>query len=275
MTDQNKGAKPVARKDLPELLRDKKQLGPQDSFCFACNPGLACFTDCCADINILLTPLDVLGMARRLGITTSEFLDRHTLTPITKELHLPVKILRMGDDDNKRCPFVGEGGCTIYEDRPWACRMYPLGMGLPPARAGKEPEPVYFLFEDDFCQGRAEKKEWRVQQWRDDQGVPEREVLERGFRDIVSHPYFIGGRTLDPKRIEMFHMACYDLDSFRSFLFDSTFLKRFELEEELVDKLRIDDHELLRFAFLWLRFAMFNEPTMKVREDAPKPRRPQ
>ena len=255
-------------------MQDKKQLGAEDTFCFGCHKGLPCFTDCCADINILLTPLDVLGMARRLEMTTGEFIVKHTLTPITKELHLPVKMLKMGDDEAKRCSFVGEDGCTIYEHRPWSCRMYPLGMGLPPARAGEEPEPVYFLFEDDFCRGRGEKTEWQVQQWRDDQGVPAREALERGFRDIVSHPFFIGGtRQLDPRQIEMFDMACYDLDRFREFIFESTFLKRFEIDDETAEQLRSDDEALLEFAFRWLRFAMFGEPTMKTREGASEVRR--
>jgi hypothetical protein len=97
--------------------------------------------------------------------------------------------------------------------------------------------------------------------------------MEAGYRGIVSHPWFIGGRQLDPKRMEIFHTACYDLDKFRDFVFDSTFLSRFELEDSLVATLRDDDMALLRFAFRWLRFALFAEPTMKVREGAPNVRR--
>ncbi len=64
----------------------------------------------------------------------------------------------------------------------------------------------------------------------------------------------------------MFYMACYDLDSFRSFVFESSFRERFELEPDLVEKLGADDAALLRFAFRWLRFALFGEPTMKPRQ---------
>jgi hypothetical protein len=151
--------------------------------------------------------------------------------------------------------------------------MYPLGSALPPARAGVEPEPVYFRFEDDFCKGGEESTEWTVAGYRQDQGVPEREALESGFKDIVSHPWFIGGRQLDPKRIEMFHTACYNLDTFRRFIFSSSFLKRFELEDELIKKLKTDDDALLAFAFRWLRFALFAEPTMKVKDTEKAPRR--
>jgi hypothetical protein len=174
-------------------------------------------------------------------------------------------MLRMQDEAESRCPFVGADGCTVYEDRPWACRMYPVGMALPPARAGVEPEPVSFLFEDDFCFGRKEPRVWTVPAWRSDQRVEDQEEIEEGFRSIVSHPWFIGGRQLDPKRMEMFFIACYDLDTFRRLVFHSSFLDRFVLASDLVERLKHDDLELLRFAFRWLRFSLFGEPTMTTR----------
>jgi Fe-S-cluster containining protein len=255
--------------EVPEALRDKRQLAKNERFRFGCHAGVPCFNQCCADVKIVLAPQDVLRLARRLNITTTAFLDRHALLPITKELQLPMVLLRMGDEPERRCRFVGEEGCTVYEDRPWACRMYPVGMALPPARAGVEPEPLRFLFEDDYCKGHAEGTDWTVDAWRADQGVQQQDELETGFLEIVSHPWFIGGRKLDPRRMEMFHTACYDLDKFRSFIFDSTFAERFEMDPELLDEIRSDDMALLRFAFRWLRFALFAEPTMKVRDDAP------
>ncbi len=252
---------------VPEVVTKHRNLAPEDTFRFGCHPGIACFNRCCADVNILLTPVDVLTLARRTGLATRAFLDRHTMVPITKELHLPVVMLRMGPEPDKRCPFSTPEGCGVYEDRPWACRMYPVGMALPPARAGVDPEPVYFLFEDEFCQGRTEPQEWTVERWRADQGVPAREALEAGFREIVSHPWFIGGRTLDPRRMEMFFMACYDLDSFRTFVFESSFLQRFIVDDAEVERLRTDDAALLAFAFRWLRFALFGEPTMTVHNE--------
>jgi uncharacterized protein len=251
---------------LPEALRNRKKLEAGEKFRFGCHRGLPCYTNCCADVNILLTPMDVLGLSRRLGIQTGEFIARHTLTPVTKDLHLPILMLRMDEAPGRKCPFVSAEGCTVYEDRPWSCRMYPVGMGLPPARAGEEPKPVYVLFEDDFCKGRNQPGQWTVGEWRADQDVAAREEIEAGYRELISHPWFIGGRQLDAKRMELFHTACYDLDKFRDFIFGSTFLSRFELEDALVAKLRNDDEALMRFAFRWLRFALFAEPTLKLRE---------
>ncbi len=257
--------------DLPEALRGQRQLGPDDTFQFGCHSKLACFTRCCADVNIFLTPVDVLNLARKLSITTGEFLERHAIIPITKELQLPVVVLRMGEEPEKRCPFVNDdNGCGVYEARPWSCRMYPVGMAMPPARAGVEPQPIHYLFQDDFCDGGQEAETWTVASWRENQGLGAHEELEEGFQQIVAHPWFIGGRQLNVKGIEMFHTACYDIDKFRRFVFDSTFTQRFELEDEYLEELRTNDEAMLRFAFRWLRFALFGEPTMKVRDDAAK-----
>ena len=46
--------------------------------------------------------------------------------------------------------------------------------------------------------------------------------------------------------MHMFYTACYDLDSFRAFVFESTFLERFELEAELVEQLQDRRLALLR-----------------------------
>jgi len=256
---------------LPEILEGKQQLSEDQPFPFTCHPGVPCFNACCADVNIVLTPFDALCLARRLDMHTHEFLETHTINPISKDLQLPIVLLKMNDDEGKRCPFVAEQGCTVYEDRPWACRMYPLGMAIPPARAGEEPQPIFFVFEDDHCKGRhqPDAKQWTAREWMTDQQIAQRDALESGFQDLVTHPWFIGGRRqLDPKRIEMFHMACYDLDTFRSFILESSFLDRFELEPGLAEQLKTDDEALLRFGFRWLRFAMFAEPTMKAREQS-------
>jgi Fe-S-cluster containining protein len=265
----------TADASLPQFLTDKRQLAEGESFEFTCHPGVPCFNSCCADVNIVLTPIDVLRLARRLGMNTREFLETHTSNPITKDLKIPMVMLKMTTEDGKPCPFVGDQGCTVYEDRPWACRMYPLAMAIPPARAGEDPEPVFFVFEDDHCKGReqADRKHWTSAKWREDQGLEAQDELETGFRDLVSHPWFIGGRTLDPKRMHMLYTACYDIDSFRSFVFESSFCERFDLEPEALEELKTNDEALLHFAFRWLRFALFAEPTLKVKPEAAERRK--
>ena len=66
----------------------------------------------------------------------------------------------------------------------------------------------------------------------------------------------------------MFFKACYDLDGFREMVFESTLFDRFEVSDEVKEALRTDDEALLEFAVSkWLRFALFHEDTMILRDE--------
>ncbi|MFA4837419.1 MAG: YkgJ family cysteine cluster protein, partial [Dehalococcoidia bacterium] len=101
----------------------------EHAFKFDCHTQVSCFGKCCRDVNIFLTPYDVLRMKNALGIPSAEFLEKYATPLILEENQLPVLLLKMGEDDaDKKCPFVSDAGCTIYNDRPWSCRMYPVGL---------------------------------------------------------------------------------------------------------------------------------------------------
>lgn len=250
-------------------LCDQPRLGLDDEFQFACHPGVECFNVCCRDVVIVLTPYDVLRLRRRLKMPSSEFLDRYTLIPFTKDQPFPVPILKMKDDEEKRCPFVSEEGCTVYSDRPWPCRMYPIGHAT--NRTSDRPigEAFWFLMKEDHCKGHYEPRRWTVRTWMEDQGTEPYDRMGEFYRDLTLHDKFVrDGLKLSPVQVEMFYMALYDLDRFRRFIFETSFLKRFEIQEERIAELEKDDEELLEFGFLWLRFALFGEKTMKIRPDA-------
>lgn len=81
------------------------------------------------------------------------------------------------------------------------------------------------------------------------------------------HPHLQEKKVLDEGKIQMFFTACYDLDGFRNMIFESTFLDRFEISNELIEQLKTDDEALLEFAVTkWLRFALFHEDTMIVKD---------
>jgi hypothetical protein len=146
--------------------------------------------------------------------------------------------------------------------------MYPLGLASP---RDKEAKDFYFVMKEDVCRGFEETPTWTVREWIEDQGMGAYDEFGRLFKEITLHKYFSDGRKLTPERMEMFYMACYDLDSFRRFVFGSSFLKRFEIEDDLLKEIREDDEELLRFAFRWLKLALFGEPTIKIRPEAMPP----
>ncbi len=270
MSDENAGPLPDdPREQLQEkILTDSPRLGPDDTFKFACHPGISCFNKCCGDVNIFLSPYDVLRMKRRLEMTSGEFLDKYTLLPVQKGMKTPVVVLRMKDDDAKTCQFLTDEGCGIYSDRPWPCRMYPLGLAASKDTPdGWRGERFYFLMQEEGCQGLCEAKDWTVRQWLEDQGIDEYDEWGEAFKELTLHDFFETGGTLTPDKMHMLFVACYDLDKFREFVFESTLLDRFEVDEDFVEQMRYDEESLLRFAFLWLRFSLFGEETVKVKAD--------
>ncbi len=251
------------------VLADHPRLGPDDPFTFACRPGISCFNRCCSDVNIFLSPYDVLRLKSRLGITSGEFLERYTLVPVQKAMRTPVVLLRMNEDDHRKCPFVTEAGCSVYADRPWPCRMYPVGLAAQRDTAdGWRGEHFYFLLRERGCKGFEESRDWTVREWLADQGVDPYEEWGDAWKELTLHEFFDMGGELAPEKLEMLFTACYDLDRFRRFVFESTLLARFDVDEDLVEEMRDDDEALLRFAFLWLRFSLFGEPTVRPHPEA-------
>ncbi len=253
------------------IIRDLPRLGPDDCFTFCCGKTLDCFTRCCADVSIVLTPYDVLRLKRALKIDSSEFLSRYTISPFTPDQKIPVRLLKMGEE-TKACPFVSEAGCQVYANRPWACRMYPLG-SAEPRNASDRDRAFHFLVREDLCHGHGTGVERTVRQWVEEQGIDEYEASNEGFRKLMLNEGWDAKEPLQPAQMEMYHMACYDLDRFRRFVFETKFLELFEVDEARVEAIRNDDEDLLDFAMDWLRFSLFHEKTMKIRKSVIEARR--
>src|SRR3972149_122659 len=64
--------------NAPQSLLIPVQLTLDDKFQFRCRKGIACFNKCCENIDILLTPYDIVRLKNRLGITSREFIDAYT-----------------------------------------------------------------------------------------------------------------------------------------------------------------------------------------------------
>ena len=248
------------------IFKEFPRLSPDSKFKFSCHQGLPCFGKCCGDVNIFLTPYDVLRMKKAVHLPSDEFLGKYTLPLILQEQQLPVALLKMGDDEHKRCPFVTADGCAIYADRPWACRMYPLGLASSKPAGGDE-EFCFIVEEGSFCHGFQEDREWTVKEWMDDQEINTYNKKSEAYMRLTMHKRFQEGKKLGPSKVQMFYQTCYNLDSFRSRLFESSFFDRFDVKNETIKKIKTDDEQLLNFGLNWLRFALFGENTLKVKDE--------
>ena len=60
-----------------------------ESFRFRCHEGLSCYNRCCRNLNLFLSPYDVLRLKQGLGITAGDFIDTYTDAVLRKGKTLP------------------------------------------------------------------------------------------------------------------------------------------------------------------------------------------
>jgi Fe-S-cluster containining protein len=254
-----------AESQEPEVIQNTPRLGPDDRFTFRCDPTIDCFGHCCQDVSILLTPYDALRMKKALGIDSSEFMEKYTSVAYSAEKRVPVVFLKMNESD-KKCQFISEKGCGVYTNRPWACRMYPLGMAERSTSDGAA-ERFYFVVKEELCHGHGKGCECSVSEFIDGQRVEPYDVMQSPFRRLLAaaaeHK-----EALTTDQCAMYYMALYDLDRFRRFVFETRFLSMFDLDEARVNALRTDDEELLELAVEWLAFGLFQRKSMRISKSA-------
>jgi Fe-S-cluster containining protein len=236
---------------------------------FECHPGVSCFTACCHNIKIILTPYDILVLRRRLDMPAHEFITLYTEPTYLEKTDMPgVQIKLTGE--NNGCPFVTPEGCTVYTDRPSACRYYPVGMadfhegGTDDAAE----EKFFFLVKEPHCKGHEEPKRWTIRDWRADQGVDVRDEMNKEWLRLIMRRKSFGLQaTLSDAAKRMFFMASTDLDTFRKFVFESSFLDTYEVDADTVAKIREDDVELMLFSFRYLANTLFGAAGMAIRPE--------
>ena len=245
--------------DLP-LPKNVKMLAPQEKFRFACHPQVSCFTDCCRDLELALTPYDVLRLKRALEMHSHAFLDRYVIIEQTEQETFPRLYLTMVDDGRASCPFVSAAGCNVYTDRPGACRTYPLGRAVSRDLQGGCTE-FYVLLSEPHCHGHhaASTKAFTVATWTEDQGLAPYNAANDALLPLIQHELVKQGRKLTPKEKELFLIALYDLDTFRDFLRQTA---RSGLNLRMPENTTYrfaDDTDLLNFAVRWLENELFGE----------------
>lgn len=241
------------------------KFGPESRFQFKCHKGLSCFTQCCSGINIILTPYDIIRLKNRLALSSDDFLALYTQPQILEKTGLPVVTLKLLNDETSSCPFVTEDGCFVYSDRPVTCRYYPLGVAALSHRENPEDE-FYFFVNEPHCRGFEEKKEWTVREWRKNQQADEYDKINAPWVDlIVRKRSFPPNMMLTEQTKQMFFLASYNIDKFREFVFESSFMDRYDIDAETVARIKKDELELLSFGFEWLTWLLFKKGDFKLK----------
>ena len=240
---------------------------------FSCHKGIGCWNACCSNIDISLTPYDILRLKKRLGTTSPQFLRDYTVPhEIEKDGIAGVKFRPV--DGGTACRFMTPEGCSVYEDRPTACRYYPVAL----LSLRKEDEYVdrqsYALVKEEHCKGHQVARSLTIDEYRKEQGVEEYDDLARGWRQLVLKKKSAGPAIGAPslKSRQLFFMACYDVDTFHDFVASEAFGKLFKLGEDEKALILADDVELMQFAFRFLKQVLFGEQSIGLDEEEAKKR---
>lgn len=240
---------------------------------FRCHKDVKCWNVCCSNIDITLTPYDILRLKNRLGLSSGEFLQKYTVPYEMDKDGMPGVKLR-AVDGGTACQFMVPEGCSVYADRPTACRYYPVALLSLRRQDEYTDRQAYALVKEPTCLGHLEERKLTIDEYRQEQGVTDYDEKGRAWRQLVLKRKSAGpaiGRPT-PLSNQMFFMASYDLDRFRAFVISPSFNDTYDVPVETMAEIVADDEKLLDFAMNFLKQVLFNEKFLEERPGAQEKR---
>ncbi len=241
---------------LPEHFQP---IAAEQPFTFACHPGVPCFTECCRELDLALTPYDVLRLKRALKLASGAFLQQYVIPEWDEQQLFPTCYLTMVDDGRASCVFVDAKGCSVYADRPGSCRAYPVGRGAARGQDGTAAESLV-LVREPHCLGFSGEDHPTVAAYLRDQGLELYNQHNDALLPLLQHPQIQNG-TFRPTRLQLdqYMLALYDLDQFRREMSDGRIALNRPLTPAQLQGLAGDDEQLLLLGVRWLLQEFFGE----------------
>ena len=234
-------------------------VGPDDVLHFSCGPQVACFNQCCRDLNQFLTPYDIVRLKSHFGISYMELLERYTAQHVGPETGLPVVRLHQDPAEESICPFVTPRGCAVYENRPSSCRLYPVARAVRRNRETGVTTEHFMVLKESHCRGFENGRLQTVRQWIENQGAVVYNRMNDLLMEIISLKNQSAPGPLDFKSARAFHMACYDLDAFREKVFQTGDFESSDFGDALLHEAKDDDGALLKISLGWLKKMLFGD----------------
>lgn len=238
-----------------------------DSFQFRCHPGVSCYLNCCHKLELRLYPYDILCLKNKLGCSSGEFLERYTRLGVGVHPYFPAVMLNMAESDEAPCPFLTEAGCSVYTDRPSACRTYPVERGVGKEGRGAKLKSQYSLVRHPYCKGHEEEHSCTIRQWKREQRLDAYNLFNDLWAEVDA--FFAGdpwqGEGHAGPRQQLAFMVCYNIDAFRAYCSENRLSKQYRIDRDRRRRIERDDAELLKFGFDWLLHVLGNEKTLRPR----------
>jgi len=227
-------------------------------FSFGCHPNVACFTECCRELDLALTPYDVLCLCKELQMSSADFIDRYVVIEQDENEIFPRLYLGMVDDGKANCPFISENGCQVYKNRPGACRAYPVGRGVTLNADGRKQE-LYVLVQEEHCKGFSEDQSHNAAEWCENQGLLKYNEINDALLGLLQHEQVRKGVKFTQEQEDYFLLALYKLDEFRKMVSSPAFYDKYMQSKEERYSVLADELNLLRFGIRWLQEVLFTE----------------
>lgn len=240
----------------------------EDKIKFRCHKDISCWNECCSRADVSLAPYDIIRLKKNLGIDSSEFLNTYTV-PFEIDAH-GIPGIKLRTTDEGACLFMKEEGCSVYEDRPTACRYYPSGLLSMRALGKSEDERHFLMVKEPHCKGHEEDREITIADYRKEQVVEEFDELNRDWYRIILKKKSTGPTIGAPSdmSLQLFFMASYDVDRFRRFVLSDSFKNMYTISAEEFASFEKDDIELMKFGFALMKQVLFGEMVIKERDGA-------
>ena len=102
---------------------ENMKIGNDENFRFHCT---MCGKCCINREDILLSPKDIYGISKELGIKPEKMFEQYCEVYIGPDSKVPVVRLKPRGSV-KRCPLLKNRKCMVHKSKPTVCAMYPLG----------------------------------------------------------------------------------------------------------------------------------------------------
>lgn len=267
-TESSAGDYPLGSPVMPEMFDGSKKIH------FRCHKDVGCFNACCKSIDISLTPYDIVRLKTRLGMDSGDFLREYTV-PYEFEKDGLAGVKFKSVEGGSACRFMTEQGCSVYEDRPTACRYYPIALLSMRRQDEYVDRDSYALVKEPHCLGHNDTRELTIDQYRSEQGLQDYDELARGWRQLILKKKSSGPAIGKPSKrsLQLYFMTCYDVDRFRRFVDSESFTQTFVLSPEERAEILASDVNLMSFGFRFLRQVLFGENTIELNGESVEQRR--
>lgn len=164
---------------------------------------------CCIDNTIILNTYDIIRLVKRLKITSYDFLKNYCTPILGKESKLPLVLLKM----NPLCVFSKNGLCTVYEDRPQRCRMFPIGRVVKISKDNTEKETKYMVMKNCSKKSLRSQHLHTVKEWLKNQDCDEFITGADIFSEFITELDNKGYPKCDAEFNNKFVSIFYDIDN--------------------------------------------------------------